>query len=644
MKRIILTFLVLSISMFSEEFKISQGQVLDVATTITKEKYPNSNMVMIDGLEVFEYQMDGTSKTVSERYMKILDEDGKNQMSEQSLSYDENYGNAKYEFIKIIKPDGNIINVDFSENMDEKINPHSQSANIYNSKDKIIIVNIPKLEVGDIIYEKSIEIITKPLINNESDFTTYGENFFPIIHSKSVVIAPKGNPIIISKVLDGQEGKYTLEEKNEENKIYYIFTVNNVSRIMDEPNMPSLSRILMRWKVSTISEWEDLGKWYYDLTEPKLLMVNQALKYKTKELIKYAETDKEKYKKIYFWVSRNIRYMGETKEDNRPGFEPHNVSYTFNTRTGVCRDKAALIVAMLREAGFEAYMVLINASRKIDIEVPLSEFNHAIATVVIDGEYILIDPTSETSKNIFPEYLMNKSYIVAKKDGSDLLETKSILAIENSEIITTNVIIKDGLYIIERKIELKGFADIAFRGYLTRINQNEIKELFKYYAKNYSQDAKLISYNLEPKILTDSEPLVLTYKVESQSVVIGKKYKMVPLKLGDSLFIGKYLRRLFTLPDRKHILKTDITGGVIENINIEIDNEFEILALPENIELKENGFYYKLDLKREGNVITGKVTKLFKNIEYEKKDYKNVRKLLSEIQKINKKEIIIEKR
>ncbi len=61
----------------------------------------------------------------------------------------------------------------------------------------------------------------------------------------------------------------------------------------------------------------------------------------------------DKIKAIFYYVSKNIRYMGLTPEKDRPGFEPHDVKLTFDKKYGVCRDKAALLVAMLRDGGLE---------------------------------------------------------------------------------------------------------------------------------------------------------------------------------------------------------------------------------------------------------------------------------------------------
>ena len=61
-----------------------------------------------------------------------------------------------------------------------------------------------------------------------------------------------------------------------------------------------------------------------------------------------SNTDRKRIKAIFYHVAQKIRYMGLTPEKDRPGFEPHDVKLTFDNKYGVCRDKAALLVSMLR--------------------------------------------------------------------------------------------------------------------------------------------------------------------------------------------------------------------------------------------------------------------------------------------------------
>ena len=66
---------------------------------------------------------------------------------------------------------------------------------------------------------------------------------------------------------------------------------------------------------------------------------------------------------------------------------------------------------MLREAGLDAYPVLISVGTKRDPEVPDPDFNHAIVCVQLKpGDYLLMDPTDENTRALLPTGDCNQSY------------------------------------------------------------------------------------------------------------------------------------------------------------------------------------------------------------------------------------------
>ena len=66
------------------------------------------------------------------------------------------------------------------------------------------------------------------------------------------------------------------------------------------------------------------------------------------------------------------------------------------------------------------------AGPKKDEEVPQPFFNHAVVAALDEnGEYILMDPTDENTKDIFPAYLQNMSYLVARPEGDTLRTLRS---------------------------------------------------------------------------------------------------------------------------------------------------------------------------------------------------------------------------
>ena len=133
--------------------------------------------------------------------------------------------------------------------------------------------------------------------------------------------------------------------------------------------MPPVYMVGQRVLVSTFTDWPAVSRWYWNLSKPHF-EPSQALREKTRALIADALTDRERIQAVFQFVSQEIRYLGITAEADAPGYEPHDVADTFAQKHGVCRDKAALLAVMLREAGFEAFPVLIHPVSYTHLTLP----------------------------------------------------------------------------------------------------------------------------------------------------------------------------------------------------------------------------------------------------------------------------------
>ena len=170
------------------------------------------------------------------------------------------------------------------------------------------------------------------------------------------------------------------KESQAEGGVVHHWEIHNVPRMFDEPAMPPYEMVLQRLFVSTMPDWQTVSKWYWNLSKSHLEATTPEMKQKVDSLTADTTTEMDRIKSVFYFVSKKVRYMGLTPEKDRPGFEPHDVEITFDKKYGVCRDKAALLVSMLREAGLDAYPVLISVGVKRDPDVPDPDFNHAIVS------------------------------------------------------------------------------------------------------------------------------------------------------------------------------------------------------------------------------------------------------------------------
>src|SRR4029078_8749307 len=93
-------------------------------------------------------------------------------------------------------------------------------------------------------------------------------------------------------------------------------------------------------------------------------------------------TKMHKVRAFYDWVTKNTRYVA--LEFGIYGYKPRRSVQTVSRGWGDCKDKAAVIVAMLHELGVPAPMVLVRTGLRgrFRSEVAsLAPFDHAIAYV-----------------------------------------------------------------------------------------------------------------------------------------------------------------------------------------------------------------------------------------------------------------------
>ncbi len=95
------------------------------------------------------------------------------------------------------------------------------------------------------------------------------------------------------------------------------------------------------------------------------------------------------------FVQEDVRYLG--LETVGSEYRPADPSEIYARRFGDCKDKALLLVTILRAMKIEAWPVLVNTKvrRSLDDWQPtMYAFNHAIAQVVIDGRTFWLDGTA----------------------------------------------------------------------------------------------------------------------------------------------------------------------------------------------------------------------------------------------------------
>jgi transglutaminase-like putative cysteine protease len=617
--------------------------ILDVASvraaaeTVTAERFPNADDVLVDDYIVTEYQADGTAETYDDTFVKVLTEKGKEDNKTLTRHFTLPYSTASFKLVQVIKADGRVIPIDVDKQSRVMVDRSQMGANIYNPNSKVLSVTLPELDIGDMVRYVSYSNLVKPRVPNTwSDYQVL-EYTSPIQRFVYEVRGPKSLPLKSIALKAEVPGTVEYKAAEQDGTETHTWTVTDVPRMYTEPNMPPLYTVVQRLLVSTIPDWETISRWYWNLSEPHFACT-PAITEKTRELIAGIDDREERIRAIFKFVSQEVRYMGITVEKDAPGYEPHDVALTFENRHGVCRDKAALLVAMLREAGFKAYPVLIHNGPKKDEEVPQPYFNHAVSAVENDdGSYILMDSTDENTKDMFPAYLSNQSYLVAKPEGDRLRTSPIVPARKNMMLIETRCRVDDkGGLTGESTLQFEGINDNAYRGYFSRIEPAERRRYFEGVVKRVAAGARLTRIEITPKDMMDTDtPLGVQLEFAADDIVISDgETTMLPVpRLGHTVGMVNFILGNTGLDKRKYPFVNDVACGVKETLVVDLDPVLGApVSVPEYPVIETETLSWHNSLAVAGRALRGESEFLITTVEFDPQEYLELKNTLATLE------------
>ncbi len=612
--------------------------VLQASATITADKYPDSDSATIDEKTMEDYRVDGTGENQDETYTKVLTEKGRRDNSVLNLGFLLPYFRVEVARLEVIKSDGRVVPVEVAANSKESIDQSQMEENIYDPDSRILEVNVPGLEIGDIVHTVIHTLTAQPIIPGE-----FGDEFMfeargYVRHISCEIRAPAAKPLKNAELRDEVKGTVIATTRpGPDGTVIHHWEINEVPRMFDEPNMPPDAMVLQRLVVSTLPDWKAVSQWYWRLSIAHLAAITPELKQQVDGLTAGTTTEGAKINALFQYVSRNIRYMGVTPEKDRPGYEPHDVKLTFEKKYGVCRDKAALLVAMLELAGEKAYPVLINVGTRLDPQVPNPFFNHAIVAVeVAPGHYTLMDPTDEHTRELLPAYDDNQSFLVCRAEGATL-ELSPVTPPERNlmHLTTTGTLGNDGRLTATAVLDFTGVNDDEYRGALAGMKPDDRRRFFATRLQRIMPGAQLIALTLTPADMLDTaQPLhaEMAFTVEGMAAFGGGKAVVSLPWLGRSFGVANYILDGTGLEKRKYPLETQVTCGIEEQMSIKVGANFaSAVSVPSSSPLDDGALTYQRSIQFHDQTIESSRKLALKVVEFPPAQYLGLKQMLRNV-------------
>jgi hypothetical protein len=607
-----------------------------LASAPPAEDYPQAGALILWCDEKIEVSAKNSQVSDLHYIVKILNERGKESFAETVIEYDSTFEKVELEYARTIAPDGEVVEVGRRH-----IRDVSKYLNfpLY-SNVRAFIISFPEVVEGACI-EYKLKILRTQLINEKDIVLHYPlQSDEPIIAANFILSLPKENPAhikIINEKYNDFQAKLSPKTEEKEGRLIYTWQFKDIPQIILEPSMPAWPKINPTILISTFDDWGEIYHWWHSLAKDKL-KADEAIRRQIGLLTKEQLSQEEKLRAIYNFCAQKIRYVAV--EYGKAGYQPHNAADIFKFKYGDCKDQAVLLVTMLKEAGFRAWLVLIPTQGNYDLDkdFPSVAFNHAIAAVALKEGIVFLDPTAETcSFGDLPAMDQGRGVLIFQEEDYAIGRTPLFAAAHNLVSQRTNIKVKtDESITALRDIVSQGIYDQSQRYWLLYTQPKLIEQALQSKTQEFSIGAKLEKYHIE-NLDNLNTPVYLTY------AFAGPEYFAAAGNLRVLPQLASFDLSLVAKDKRKYPIDFSILDAKETILTVEIPPNFVVKYLPQGIVKDSPWFNSVVEYYFKDNKLSFRQKTELKKTEVSENEYADFKSLLEGLAKKAKERVILEK-
>ncbi|MBL0175738.1 MAG: DUF3857 and transglutaminase domain-containing protein [Ignavibacteria bacterium] len=418
--RCVSLFLFLTVAMVARgNAGTDDPNIARLRAAVDTRAYPNAHVLVVYDSTDVDVRETGLSYVLMHKLTKILTTTGARDSRNMIFGYDPLSAAVEVRLVRIYRADGRVETVPA-----DRVTDYAAPARAiyWGAREKL--VEIGRLEVGDavetVVFRKGFTYALLADPEDDSKFIPPMRGHFydivefwspvPVKEKVYRVAVPKNKPLQY-EVYNGEVGssihmpaESTRRVQLDVNpagaqhptdadalhptsglytvpgKLVYTWWKRDIAPLVTEPGMVAASDVAPKLLLSTSPDWYAKSVWFHKVNEDfKSFEVTPEVKKITDKLLAGVTDELEKISILNHWCAEEIRYSGISMGTGE-GYTLHPGAMTFLDRCGVCKDKAGMLVTMLRAAGFESYPAMTMAGSRID-RIPADQFNHSVTAV-----------------------------------------------------------------------------------------------------------------------------------------------------------------------------------------------------------------------------------------------------------------------
>jgi tetratricopeptide (TPR) repeat protein/transglutaminase-like putative cysteine protease len=370
-------------------FSIEPKALYEAASAVPAD---NADVAVLEDDETYTFDEAGRSTHTQYVIYKVLKQKGVEGWDSVSVDWEPWHEARPTIKVRVISPDLSLHTLD-----PRQITEAPARAGEYKtySDGKALRAPFPAIAQGVVVEEEFVTTETAPFFaSGHVGRVEFGRQMVPVAHSLAVFDAPASLPFRSNTVLLPNLKPQRVEANGRVTLTYDQGPLQAIDPY--EPNLPSDVPYMPGLEFSTGKSWQAMATEYGKIVDSHASPA--AVQAIVNRLIAGKSTVAEKESAIIDYLDEEIRYTGI--EFDEAAIVPHEPAETLANKYGDCKDKATLLVTMLRAAGVPSYVALLNAGSRMDVPADLPGmglFDHAI--VYIPGPpAVWVDATDQYAR------------------------------------------------------------------------------------------------------------------------------------------------------------------------------------------------------------------------------------------------------
>jgi tetratricopeptide (TPR) repeat protein/transglutaminase-like putative cysteine protease len=459
------------------------------------------------------FENDGSEVSETEAVIGIQSQAGVEEFGQLVFGYSSATEKLDVEYVRVRKPDGQVIVTPESTAQDFAPDVLKEAPMYSDYRQRHI--SVAALQPGDTLEYRTVTRVVTPL--------AAGNFWYEYTFPKGVVVNEDRLEIDVPKAREVKLKTPKRQPEMQENgdRRIYTWVVKGIQPDRDKENDEN-EESGPDVQLTTFTDWKQVAEWYAKL-QGERMTVDDSVRKKAAELTQGEDTPTEKARRLYDFVARNVRYVSISLGVGR--YQPHSAADVLQSGYGDCKDKHTLFSAMLRAEGIQSYPVLIDSSRKLDVDVPSpAQFDHVITLARLGTTLTWLDTTPEvTPFGLILYQLRDKEAVVASDDAErGLQRTPADSPIKTFLHFSLDGKVSEfGALDVTLDVTAQGDRDWPMRAAFRRYSQAQWNDFVKILSASWGLPGDVDDVDLDP-IEDTSKPFHLKYHLHQD------RYFVVP--------------------------------------------------------------------------------------------------------------------